>query len=369
MLDNNVGIKIAVIGTVGLPANYGGFETLVENLVNYLGKQFQFTVYCSFKKGLERPKKISNAELVYIPLQANGIQSIPYDIISMFHAIFKADVLLVLGVSGCVCLPLVKMIFGKNIIVHIDGLEWKREKWGGMAKWFLKKSEHIAIQYADKIIADNAAIQEYIAKEYQKESVLIAYGGDHVLPVKKDQNLAWEYPFTYKSYAFKVCRIEPENNVHMVLEAFVKNNGMPLVIVGNWANSEYGLVLRKKFGNSKKIYLLDPIYDQRKLYQLRSNARLYVHGHSAGGTNPSLVEAMFLGLPIISFDINYNRETTKNRAIYFSSAETLVKVLSSLESFNLSVLGAKMKAVALNYYTWDIVTKKYAKLFGSPNAL
>jgi len=366
MLDNNVGIKVAVVGTVGLPANYGGFETLVENLVKYLGKQFQFTVYCSSKKGLERPKKISNVELVYIPLQANGIQSIPYDIISMFHAIFRADVLLVLGVSGCVCLPLVKMVFGKNIIVHIDGLEWKREKWGRMAKWFLKKSERIAIQYADKIIADNVAIQEYITKEYHKESVLIAYGGDHVLPVKKDQDLAWEYPFTCNNYAFKVCRIEPENNVHMVLEAFSKNNRIPLVIVGNWGNSEYGLALRKKFYNNKNIYLLDPIYDQSKLYQLRSSAKLYVHGHSAGGTNPSLVEAMFLGLPIISFDINYNRETTQNNAIYFSSVDTLEKVLTSLELFNLSILGSKMNALALKYYTWNIITKKYAKLFESP---
>ena len=355
-------MKIAVIGTVGLPANYGGFETLVENLVQHLGFRYQFTVYCSSINRADRPKKCGNADLVYIPLQANGAQSIPYDIISIFKAIVSSDVLLVLGVSGCICLPFVKKISKKKIIVHIDGLEWKRAKWGAWAKSFLKMSEHIAIKYADIIIADNFAIQEYIKEEYQKKSELIAYGGDHVVPAKIDQNLAWEYSFTRKSYAFKVCRIEPENNVHMVLEAFSKNKKMPLVVVGNWANSEYGQMLRVNY-KQNNIQLLDPIYDQSKLYILRSNAALYVHGHSAGGTNPSLVEAMYLGLPIIAFDVNYNKETTKNNAIYFNSADKLDEIINGLDRLDLSILGSKMHELALKHYTWGNISEKYADLF------
>ena len=360
-------MKIAVIGTVGLPANYGGFETLVENLVQHLGLRYQFTVYCSSINRADRPKKCGNADLVYIPLQANGAQSIPYDIISIFKAIVSSDVLLVLGVSGCICLPFVKTITKKKIIVHIDGLEWKRAKWGALAKSFLKISEHIAIKYADIIIADNFAIQEYIKEEYQKKSELIAYGGDHVVPAKLEQEPKWQYSFAPKSYAFKVCRIEPENNVHMVLEAFSINKKIPLVVVGNWANSEYGRLLREKYTGDDNIQLLDPIYDQSKLYILRSNALLYVHGHSAGGTNPSLVEAMFLGLPIISFEINYNKETTHNNAIYFDSVEKLGEVLKGVDNLDLSILGEKMKVLALKYYTWNNIADKYASLFERSN--
>ena len=356
-------MKIAVIGTVGLPANYGGFETLVENLVKNLATKYQFTVYCSSNNRVDKPKKYGTTNLVYIPLKANGVQSIPYDIISIFNAIFITDILLILGVSGCICLPIIKLISQKKIIIHIDGLEWRRAKWGAMAKKFLKISEQIAINYADVVIADNAAIQEYITDEYHKNSELIAYGGDHVFPMKTEQLKNWNYSFSPKSYAIKVCRIEPENNIHIVLEAFSKINNLSLVIVGNWNNSEYGLMLRKKYIHDKNIQFLDPIYDQDKLYILRSNALCYVHGHSAGGTNPSLVEAMFLGLPIIAFDINYNQETTYHKAIYFDSVEKLITLLKGFDKLELSNLGSKMKELALQYYTWENVTDKYADLF------
>ena len=353
--------KVAVIGTVGIPAKYGGFETLTEYLVENSNEDFDFTVYCSKPKYKERPKSYKNSRLVYLPLEANGKSSIPYDALSIIHALFYADVLLVLGVSGAFLLPFVKFFTKKKIVTNIDGLEWKRDKWGGLAKKYLKKQEAIAVKYSHEVVADNQGIVDHVSASYNAKSNLIAYGGDHVFKTILEEQTRNEYNIP-EQYAFKVCRIEPENNIEIILEAFSKSN-MPLVLVGNWDNSDFGKRLRSSYTQSN-LWLLDPIYDQQKLNELRSNCKLYVHGHSAGGTNPSLVEAMNLGLPIIAFDVNYNKFTTANKAIYFKSAEDLAEKLSAIEKENqLGTVATMMKEIATKEYTWQVISNKYKALF------
>jgi glycosyltransferase involved in cell wall biosynthesis len=136
-----------------------------------------------------------------------------------------------------------------------------------------------------------------------------------------------------------------------------------LVLIGNWNNSSFGLNLRKKYKNFKNIFLLDPIYNQNKLDQLRSNCYVYIHGHSAGGTNPSLVEAMYLELPIFTFDVKYNKYTTNNNAKYFSSKEDLVCLLDEMNDNDLSVIAKKMKEISILHYNWRKIADKYSKLF------
>ncbi len=356
-------MKIAIIGTVGLPAKYGGFESLAEYLTKHLGSTFDITVYCSSAFYKKKLKNYNGAQLKYIPLNANGAQSILYDIISIFHAIFYADVLLILGVSGCVVLPLVKLISSKKIIVNIDGLEWKRAKWGKAAKWFLKYSEKLSVQYADTIIADNKVIQDYVWDRYQVKSELIAYGADHTSNEALSKEVLNQFSFLNEKYAFKVCRIEPENNVHIILEAFSECPGLTLVMVGNWENSRYGSQLKQRYTVFKNIHLINPIYDQNILNQIRSNCYVYIHGHSAGGTNPSLVEAMYLGLPIISYGAQYNIETTANKAIYFNDKIELIKIVNSLKTDVLKVVAKDLQQLAIEKYTWEIISKQYASLF------
>lgn len=172
-----------------------------------------------------------------------------------------------------------------------------------------------------------------------------------------------EYPFLDKKYAFTVCRIEPENNLHLILEAFEKNSPFPLVIVGNWQNSEYGQKLFRKYSSHSDITLLDPIYNQQKLNSIRTKCRFYLHGHSCGGTNPSLVEAMYLGLPVIAFDVNFNRETTENQALYFDSPLSLKKICIETTEEQCLQIGRIMKEIALRRYTWKRISECYAKLF------
>jgi glycosyltransferase involved in cell wall biosynthesis len=357
--------NIAIIGTVGVPAQYGGFETLTEHLIDKLSSDYDITVYCSgvtYKKKT-RKSYYHNAKLVFIPLKANGIQSILYDAISIVHSLFYADVLLILGVSGAFILPFVKIFTNKKIIISIDGIEWKRDKWNFLAKSYLFWAEYIAVKYSHIDISDNESIQNYTGMRYGTLSKIIEYGGDHTVkqsPTLQDKK---EYPFMKKTYAFSVCRIEPENNIHEILKAFSSIPKYILVFVGNWNNSEYGINLKNSFQDFENLILLDPIYDQKKLDLLRSNAMLYVHGHSAGGTNPSLVEAMYLGLPVMAFDVSYNRVTTENNALYFDSHKSLQELITSTSFKTLHNLSLTMKQIALRKYTWTIVASKYDELF------
>lgn len=356
--------KISIIGTVGIPAKYGGFETLTEYLTKYLNKDYNITVFCSSKAYESKTTSHNNCKLEYIDLNANGIQSIPYDIVSLMKSLKFADTILILGVSGCIALPFIKLFNKKvKILTNIDGLEWKRDKWNKYVKWFLKFSEKLAVKYSDTIISDNKVIQEYVKNEYNINSVLIAYGADHVERFEIPDNLYSLYPFLRNKYAFTVCRIEPENNIHMILEGMSKYKKLDFVIIGNWDSSTYGLNLKNEYQDFDNIQILDPIYDQKILNQIRSNCYIYLHGHSAGGTNPSLVEAMALNLPIFAYDINYNKETTNHQAKYFSSPEELINLLHETNESSLNKIANNLFEIAKEEYTWKNISNKYSKLF------
>ncbi|MFS4455315.1 DUF1972 domain-containing protein [Maribacter sp. 2304DJ31-5] len=356
--------KVTIIGTVGIPAKYGGFETLAENLVEQLGKKYAFTVYCSAPSYPSNRKKIYlGARLKYLPIKANGKSSILYDMLSMMHAAFFADVILVLGVSGAFMIPIVRQLTTKKIITNIDGLEWKRAKWSGYAKRYLKWQERIAVRSSHTVVVDNKGIEDYVLEEYKRPSNLIAYGGDHIFRETLTDRTRQEFNIP-DEFAFKVCRIEPENNIHIILEAFSKSE-MNLLLVGNWNNSAYGVGLLEKFAAFDHLHLLHPIYDQKKLNELRSNCKFYVHGHSAGGTNPSLVEAMYLGLPIVAFDVDYNRYTTSGQALYFRTGQDLEKILDDevLTIGRLNDIAKQMRKEAVQKYTWKFISNAYDNLF------
>lgn len=357
--------KIAIIGTVGLPAAYGGFETLTHHLVKQLGEQYDITVYCSKKHYAKaaRSATYGNARLKYMPFNANGIQGLIYDGLSICNALFFADVLLVLGLTGAWMLPFVKLFTNKKVIVSIDGIEWKKDKHNRLVKWYFKWAEKIAIKYSNADISDNESVLDYTALRYGTVSNLIEYGANHTIAVKPTAADKEMYPFLAKPFAFKVCNILPANNIHIVLEAFSKMNKYKLVMIGNWKSSSYGNKLLKQYGNYSNLVLLDPIYDQHALDLIRGNAYVYIHGHSTGGTNPSLVEAMYLGLPVIAFDVSFNRATTENKAFYFTTANDLVTIIENTRIAELKEQSLVMKDIADRRYTWEIIAEKYDYLF------
>lgn len=355
--------KVAIIGTQGVPACYGGFESLVENIIGEnCSPDIEYTVYCS-GKDMTKTKHMTTykgAKLKYVNIHANGMQSIPYDIVSMMRSIWGYDVIMALGTSGCSFLPIFRLFNRKRLVINIDGLEHRREKWGKVARWVLRTSEAIAVRYADVVVADNKGIQDYVKETYGKDAALIAYGGDHAIrniDEAKQLEVLKKYNVERGNYAITVCRIEPENNCHQTLEAFAKSDKR-LIFIGNWEHSNYGKELKEKYSSVPNISIVDPVYDLDTLHCLRSNAGYYIHGHSAGGTNPSLVEAMFFGCPILCYDVVYNRETTNHEAYYWKNADELLQLLKRTD-----LNGKPMMDFATTHYTWKRIAKQYEALY------
>jgi glycosyltransferase involved in cell wall biosynthesis len=356
-------IRIALLGTVGVPSCYGGFETLAENLVHYHSSNIcdaSLTVWCSRKDNIKHPNCFKSAKLRYVNLRANGIQSILYDALSLFQAIMTGhNRILLLGTSGALTIPIIRLISRVRIITNVDGIEWKREKWRGLARIVLRSSEWAAVRFSHEVIADNTAIALYLRDSYGINCQVIEYGGDHTLASDKQSEAPEGLP---NSYALALCRIEPENNVQMILEAWKKFD-IPLVFVGNWNHSSYSKKIRELFSREPNLYLIDQVYNPRTLKALRNNAMFYVHGHSAGGTNPSLVEMMHFGVPIFAHGCVFNRHSTEGKARYFLTSDELYHSINTITPNEAESIAANMLEIAQRRYVWSKIGKAYFALF------
>jgi glycosyltransferase involved in cell wall biosynthesis len=356
--------RLAIVGIQGLPNNYGGFETLSDYLVKFLASSIDITVYCSNEVEKQANCSYHKAKLKYINISSHGAKGIFYDSLALLNASWdNYDVILILGFGAGFMIPLLPQKTRKKIILNFGGLDWKRNKWNKLAQCVIKFCERQLVINAHSLIADNKYIQEYIIETYKKSSKLIAYGGDQVSYQPITDDMKSKYPFLNEKYAFEVARIQPDNNIDMIIDAFLKVNSMPLVIVGNWNSSKYGINTKAKYKGKSNIILLDAIYDQKNLNVLRSNCYIYVHGHSAGGTNPSLCEAMFLGLPVFAFSNGYNQATTYNRAMYFRNKDELEHLISNVDPLKLELMRKELKEIAQQHYRWKFVAEEYLKEF------
>jgi len=345
---------VGVVGTHGLPANYSGWETLVKNLVRHK-QRVDYLVATPAHRKKNHDSKYANIS-IYIPLNASGWQSIFYDLISLLLLIRRCDSILILGISGCIFLPFVKLFTKKNIIVNTDGIEYRRQKWGIIASSILKLSEGMAVKYASKIVADNKGIAEYILKKYKRNvDAIIEYGG--IDKVTKADLHSEKYKFKHKCYDLAIARIVPENNIETILNAY-NNSSHDLVFIGNWMTSKYSKSLYRKRW-SKNINLFMPDFNELRLTSLRKSCRYYVHGHSAGGTNPSLVEALSIGCNILCFNINFNRVILSRLGSYWKCE----KELKSLIDSNINSDYDKIVKYYLNNFDWKKIVTKYELLY------
>jgi glycosyltransferase involved in cell wall biosynthesis len=355
--------KVGIVGTAGLPASYGGFETLAQNLVAHLADRYDFTVYCKRTSREKRHPGFSGARLVYLPFHSNGWESLPYDIVSLLHAISTMDVVLYLGPVAGMVLP-VNRIFRKNLIVNFGGLnEWEREKLHALEKKYMFASCWLCAQFASETIADNFVLQRSIKRSFGTDSVVIRYGGDHVSFPADNFDLEARFPFVKEPYFVSVARAQVDNNLHVLIDAFKTVPEKRLVLVSNWSVSRYGREMYEKAQNVSNIVPLPAIYDPLELDYVRSRAEAYIHSHSYCGTAPSLVEAICLGLPIVSWDVPTNRETTKEHALFFDSKESLVRLIRDVTPGDLARVKQGLVALAEKEYTWKHICQQYADLF------
>ena len=357
--------KVAIIGTNGIPAKYGGFETLTEYLTKYLNEEYDLSVYCSKTSKNNRLKTYNNSRLIYLPFKANGWQSMIYDSISIIHAFFVSDILVILGFSGFFAFPF-KIFFRGKIVSNIGGIEWKKvrgkKSWAPIEIFFKKWFERICVHFSDVIIVDNKVTYDYVKSTYDINSILAEYGGDHATYVPKSEELILKYSFLEKKYDVTVSRAQEDMNIHLLIEAYKEIPERNLVIVSNWEISDYGIKLKKenkdKYSN---IFLLDSVYDLTELNAIRSNGQLYLHTHSLCGSAPSLIEAMYLGLPVICFDVETTRATTEEKSLYFKDIRSLKYILSKLNDNMIIELGKEMQSIAIRRYNWKRITDLYRK--------
>jgi glycosyltransferase involved in cell wall biosynthesis len=360
-------LKIAIIGTDGIPARYGGFETFVEQVVpHFLVGQNEVTVVGSSVGRAGALPRRDGLSIINLPLKANGATSVAYDLLSFLRVFRWADAVILLGVSAGAFVPVMRLVTrGGKLLVNVDGLESRRQKWRGMARLFLMASERVAVRHAPIVVADNKGMADILGRDYGRTATVIAYGGDHVRQISAEESsslLGSCFRVAPDEYALTVARIEPENNIVEMLRAFRQSALSTYVLVGNFATTDYGRAVRREFQSDPRVCLVESLYDPRKLAALRSRCKVYLHGHSVGGTNPSLVEMLPYARPILSYDCVFNRSTLGGAGGYFQSEQDLVQLLCSRDLLQFVPPKEVRESDA---YRWGSIAKSYVELLRS----
>lgn len=361
-------IRLALLGTNGIPANYGGAETLYENLTRELSDHYDITVYCSNLQPKEKiGKTYLGAKLRYYPMSANGWQAIPYDAITILHAARHSDILYIFGATSIWVISILRFFgFKKKVYLNNGGLnEWEREKDPPIIRRYSKWNRRVTKGKIEHIV-DNDLYVKSLHDTFGIDNVtVIRYGGDQAEYVAPDEELIKKYPFLKEEYYVAVARAQIDNNLHIILEAFGKMPKKKLVLVSNFRVSDYGKELFEKYSKGySNIVLIPGIYDRRELNAVRSNAVAYIHSHSRCGTPPSLCEAMNHGLPIISFNADVNHEVTRENAFFFTTPDDLVNVVENTSKEELNAMAEKSLALAKAELTWKHIADQYIELFG-----
>ena len=351
-IDTEKRSHLAFVGSVGVPNRYGGFEAFLEHCGPEIAKHVaDVVVTCDASVYEDQHSDFQGMKRIFVPIKANGGSSIVHDALAFLKVFRKSSHIFFLGVSGGLWFPIFRLmcdLSGKKIIVNIDGVEWRRSKFGKTKRGILRLLDGMSQVFAHKIIYDNEGLRSYILKPLINKSSLIAYPGDYVERIPDVE--------VQKGHALTICRIEPENNLDVLIEGALNSNLKIYTVVGNWSHSPYARSLREKYKDQSRIRLIDPIYDAARLAELRQSCEIYLHGHSVGGTNPSLVEMLFYDCRILCFDVNFNRFSTDNEMEYFKDSKELSEIIEKGGAIIYCRSGLREK------YSRSVIAKKYLEL-------
>jgi glycosyltransferase involved in cell wall biosynthesis len=358
-------LKIAILGTRGIPARYGGFETFAEQLSTRLVERgHDVTVFC--EKSDQQLENFAGVRLEYVATpKVSKLTTILFDARCLWRARKDFDIVYMLG-YGASPFCLIPRLWGKQVWVNMDGLEWARAKWSKMAKAYFRLTEAIATVTANGLVADAEGIRQYLSKAYPNlnQCEVIPYGAP-VLKSPPSRELLEPFDVEPNEYYLVVCRIEPENHVKEIVEGYLTSNSTkPLLVVGNH-EGEGTYVSRLRSISDSRLRFMGPVYDQDALQALRFHCHAYFHGHSVGGTNPSLLEAMGCSNAVIAHDNIFNREVLRHAGRFFKTSYELAGLIDSLEHDNQRRLWMKSEAARIiaQFYTWEGITESYCELF------
>jgi glycosyltransferase involved in cell wall biosynthesis len=362
-------VRIAMIGTRGVPARYGGFETAVEEIGKRLAASgHEVTVYC---RGDRHPEpEYEGMRLVHLPAVKQKVaETLSHTGLSVLHAAGRRvtrrgpDVALVFNAANAPLLPALRAL-RIPVATHVDGLEWKRTKWSGPGRRYYQTAESLAVRWSDALISDARGIQEYYRERFQAESVFIAYGA----PLLEEPNVGKLREIGYEpgEYHLVVARFEPENHVHLKVEGYRASAATkPLVVVGSAPYADaYTEQVHGLAGGDPRIHFLGGVWDQELLDALYAGALTYLHGHSVGGTNPSLLRAMGAGASVIAYDVVFNREVLGESGRFFGDVAGLAQEIEIAEAdpWAAADRGGAARKHAAQHYVWNDVAQEYERL-------
>ena len=368
-------MKIAFISTRGIPNNYGGFEQFAEYIsVGLAQRGHEVVVYSpKFHPYQEDTYKGVRLKHIYSPetWMGSSVGSFFYDFASLCDALKKEDFDIIYEAGYTSIIPAyiwfnVRKRKRPIFTTNMDGLENKRSKFSPMVRRFLDWEEKMAVKYSHYLIADNMGIHDYYKEKYDKESKFLAYGAD----IHDDFNADYlkEFGLQPEEYYILIARLEPENNIVMAIEGYLhsKENGRrPLIVVGK-TNTPHGKELVEKYGNEKNVRFVGRIYDFKKLDSVRHFSKAYFHGHSVGGTNPSLLEAMAAGCFIFAHDNIFNRAVLEENAFYYPSADKVAEYLNRIDTMaEESKIQYTVNNIEVirNEYSWEHLVDEHEKYF------
>jgi glycosyltransferase involved in cell wall biosynthesis len=362
-------MKIAFIGTKGInikETSFGGFETVITELApRFVKNGHEVIVYCRTKlyKPDVYPKEIDGVQLKFLTsIETKNFGTMTHSFLAVLHSIVNGyEVAFLFNLGLGIYIPLLKL-FGIKIITNLDGVEWERSKWSGLAKLMFKFGAYLNVKFADIIVSDAKEIREIYLKEFNRDSVVIPYGAE----IRNDlsSESIEKFGLTPQSYWLLSTRFIPENNPLFVIKSFLKaNSNKKLVVLGkNYYNSTYEREIKKI--NDPNVLFLGHLSDRKVLLEFYKFSYGYIHAHSVGGTNPSMLEALANSSCILAHDNVFNKEMLDNGkyGMFFILDETdFVNKLIYLENNSSIVKEFKLKAPEriISYYNWESVSKKY----------
>ena len=357
-------MRIALIGTRGVPAQYGGFETAVEEVGQRLVQRgHDVTVFC--RNGDPTRREHLGMRLVHLPaVQRKVLETLSHTGLSVLHRDARhADVAIVFNAANAPLLPALRAARVPTA-VHVDGLEWQRSKWGPTGRRYYQICERLAVRWADALIADARGIQDHYRTVHRVDSTFIPYGAP--LLERPALSRLGELGLAPGGYHLVVARFEPENHVREAVDAALRSRArLPLVVVGSAPYAQaYTDGIRRAVGADERVRLIGPVWDQELLDALYAGSATYVHGHSVGGTNPSLLRAMGAAAPVLAFDVVFNREVLGDAGVFWPDATALADQLVQAEADpeGARERGRRGQQRAAADYTWDAVAEQYAQL-------
>lgn len=359
--------SIAILGTRGIPARYGGFETFAEELAKGLVKRgVAVTVFCEGPPPAVALRSVGGVALEYVPAPSLGpLTTILFDLRCILRAGRRFDVIYICGYGASPFFWLSRLL-GVRLWVNMDGVEWRRPKWNLLGRLYLRFAERMAMLTASRIIADAAAIRDHLLRRTPRtRGVTVIPYGARVIEEPPPVNALTKRQLKADGYYILVARIEPENHVIESIRGFLASaSDAVLAVVGDLKpGCSYSEAVRSLEG--PRVRLLGGVYDSAELIALRYHARGCLHGHSVGGTNPSLLEALGCGNPVIAHDNPFNREVLGTDAWYFRNHGDIPAAISEIDRMNAArraEIAARMRARIVERYLWKRIVGMYHAL-------